>query len=267
MLAELPSLGEAASVFAAGAAAGFINVLVGSGTLISFPVLLLFGYPPLTANISSSLGLVFGSLSGAWGYRREIAQNIRIAKMLMPASMLGGLVGGGLLLVLPSSVFDVIVPVLVALGLVMVVVGPLIQKRAATRQGAASLADTDAYPASRGKVIATWIIAFLLGIYGGYFGAAQGILLVGFFGLILTTSLQNINALKNFLVAGLSIVVALLFAFFATEHIDWSVVVILAAGALLGGTLGARLGRRIPPNLLRGIILVVGTVALINLLR
>ncbi|WP_346845467.1 sulfite exporter TauE/SafE family protein [uncultured Rothia sp.] len=258
-------------ILLAGFGAGFINAIVGSGTLISFPVLLLLGFPPLTANISSAVGLVAGNIAGAFGYRQEIKQNLPLIKMLVPSSILGGATGASLLLVLPASAFDFVVPSLVALGLLMVAFGPLIQKRVAARSTttkpvlSSQQAEIGALPRG-GKRIAIIIIVFLLGIYGGYFGAAQGVLMVGILGAMLTISLQSLNAAKNFLVSFVNILASIIFICCSGELINWFVVLAVALGASVGGLVGAKVGRRLSPALLRGVILVVGTGALINLL-
>src|SRR5262245_29779904 len=161
---------EALALFAAGVWAGGINVIVGSGSLVTFPTLLLFGYPPLTANVSNNIGMVAGGVSGIYGYRRELRPNRPILARLAPASVAGSLVGAVLLLVLPAEAFTAIVPALIAIGLVMVVVGPSIQRRTAAAQ----------HEGSAGMLSRAVLTAgiFALGVYGGYFGAAQGILLV-----------------------------------------------------------------------------------------
>jgi uncharacterized membrane protein YfcA len=249
---------EAVAIFVAGVWAGGINVIVGSGTLVTFPTLLLFGYPPLTANVSNNIGMVAGGVSGIYGYRRELSPNRAILVRLAPASVAGALVGAVLLLVLPAESFNAIVPALIALGLLMVVVGPSIQRRtaAAQHEGSANVA---------AEVLLTAGI-FALGVYGGYFGAAQGILLVGLMGMILSDGIQHLTAIKNVLATVVNAVAALTFMVVATDRIDWSIVALISSGAFLGGYLGARFGRRLPPAVLRVVILVIGSVALVKIL-
>lgn len=258
---------ELGLILLAGFWAGMINVVVGSGTLVTFPVLLLFGYPPITANISNNIGLVAGGLSGTWGYRRELAPNKDMIMRLLPASAIGGLTGALLLLVLPASAFKSIVPVLIVIGLLMVIFGPTLQRRtAARRAGQGDMqADLQAGGPSRGGV---GLIAgiFVLGIYGGYFGAAQGILIVGFMGIMTTIALQQINAVKNVLTTVVNGVAAITFMIFSWHSIDWKVVALIAIGAFLGGIVGARFGRKMPPLALRATILVVGIAALVKML-
>lgn len=249
---------EAVVIFAAGVWAGAINVIVGSGTLVTFPTLLLFGYPPITANVSNNIGMVAGGISGVYGYRRELRPNKAILIRLAPASIAGGLVGAVLLLVLPDESFKAIVPALIALGLLMVVIGPSVQRRTAAAQR----------DGSRGRLSQILLTAgiFALGIYGGYFGAAQGILLIGLMGMLLSDGIQRLTAIKNVLATLVNAVAAILFVIVAPDRIDWSVVALIAAGAFLGGYLGARFGRRLPPVALRICILVIGTIALIKIL-
>jgi uncharacterized membrane protein YfcA len=254
---------EAAVIFAAGVWAGGINVIVGSGTLVTFPTLLLFGYPPLTANVSNNLGMVAGGVSGIYGYRHELKPNRSLLRWLAPASVLGAIVGALLLLVLPAESFQAIVPVLIAIGLVMVVIGPALQRRAARRSLALGRdGSTQTLTSSVGLPVGIAV----LGIYGGYFGAAQGILLVGLMGVILSEGIQRITAIKNVLATLVNAVAAVTFLVFARDHIDWPLVSLISSGTFVGGYLGARIGRRLPPVVLRSVIIVIGVLALIKIL-
>jgi uncharacterized protein len=251
---------EALAIFGAGLAAGTINTVVGSGTLITFPTLLGFGFPPVLANVSNNVGLVPGVLSGIHGYRKELqGQRARVLR-LGSASLLGGLVGAILLLVLPQSAFKAIVPALIALALVMVVGQPWLAKKVAARQKARE--EERAENQVGGPVL--WVLVFLMGIYGGYFGAAQGILLLGLFGITFSDNLQRINAVKNVLACIVNAVAAVVFI--AATHIDWAAAGLIAAGSVIGGQIGARVGRRLPPWALRALIVCVGVAALIRLL-
>jgi len=245
-----------AAVLLAGVAAGTINTVVGSGTLITFPTLLAMGVPPVTANVSNTIGLVPGSLSGALGYRRELAgQRPRLLR-LGAASLLGGLTGGVLLLTLPPGAFNAIVPVLIALGVLLVVVGPAISRRVAARAEARGVDVPDHGP------VWVWVLVFAAGIYGGYFGAAQGVLLMAILGIGLDETMQRNNATKNVLAMLVNGVAAVLFIVVA--HVDWRVAGLIALGSIVGGQLGATVGRRLPPAVLRGFIVVVGVAALLN---
>lgn len=250
---------EASVIFAAGVWAGTINVIVGSGTLITFPTLLLFGYAPITANVSNNIGLVAGGLSGIHGYRAEALRHRSLLLRLAPASVVGALTGALLLLVLPAGAFQAVVPVLISIGLVMVVAGPAMQRRTARRH-----AQLGAHPPTSRWVLPAGI--YLLGIYGGYFGAAQGILLMGLMGVLLTIGLQDINGIKNVLGTIVNAIAAVTFMVVAWDRIDWQVVGLIGVGSLIGGYLGARIGRRLPPGVLRAVILVIGALALVKIL-
>jgi uncharacterized protein len=249
---------EIAAVLLAGVAAGTINTVVGSGTLITFPTLLALGVPPVTANVSNTVGLVPGSLSGAVGYRRELAGQRGRLLRLAPASLLGAVAGAVLLLVLPPSAFDAIVPALIAIGVLLVVLGPSIQRRVAARHEArGGIPDHGAawvWPAVAGA-----------GVYGGYFGAAQGVLLMAILGIGVDDDLQRHNATKNVLALLVNGVAAVVFMVVA--DVDWTVAGLIAVGSVVGGQIGAGVGRRLPAALLRAVIVVVGVVALVVLLR
>jgi uncharacterized membrane protein YfcA len=247
------SLLEAILVLVAGVFAGTINTIVGSGTLVTFPVLLAIGYGPVTANVSNTIGLVPGSISGAVGYREELAgQRARLLR-LGSASLLGGVTGAVLLLSLPGSAFEAIVPVLIAIALVLVVAQPRLTRALAARR----------VPRPHGGV-PLWLAVFGTGVYGGYFGAAQGVILLAITGIALAEDLQRLNALKDVLAALVNGVAALIFVFAA--HGAWAPALVLAAGAIAGGQLGARIGRSLPPGALRAVIVVVGVAAIVHLL-
>ncbi len=238
----------------AGLFAGCINTVVGSGTLVTFPVLLAVGYPPVVANVSNTIGLVPGSISGAIGYRDELAgQRERIVR-LGSASLLGGITGAILLLTLPSSAFEAIVPVLIVIALLLVVFQPRLAR---------ALAERRSHTRRHGGP-ALWTGIYGTGVYGGYFGAAQGIILLALMGIAMPDEdLQRVNALKNVLAALVNGVAAVIFIFAA--DVAWLPAVLLAAGAAVGGQVGARIGKRLSPALLRGVIVVVGVAAIVQL--
>jgi len=248
---------EAVLIALAGVAAGTINTVVGSGTLITFPTLLAFGVPPVTANVSNTVGLVPGSMSGVFGYRRELAgQRARVLR-LGAASLVGGVAGALLLLWLPSSAFDAIVPALIALGVVLVVLGPRIQRSVAARaESRGGIPDHGVWW--------VWPAVAAAGVYGGYFGAAQGVLLMAILGIGVADSMQRHTATKNVLALIVNAVAALVFI--AVADIDWTVAGLIAIGSVIGGQIGATVGRRLPPVLLRAVIATVGVVALVVLL-
>ncbi len=260
MLSPLGAL----AVLGAGVAAGTINTVVGSGTLITFPTLLALGLPPVTANVSNTVGIFPGSLAGTWGYRAGLAGQGRRLVGPVLASTAGGLLGGLALLVLPVAAFRTIVPVLIGLACVLVLIGPRVNRWLADRRQAALTA-----PEAGPLAVAhhpTGLAAAVLGsgVYGGYFGAAQGVLLIAILGILYDEDLQRVNAAKNLLAAVVNLTAAALFVVVAS--VDWQAAGLVAAGSTIGGLLGARVGRRLPARVLRALVLVVGVVALSQML-
>jgi uncharacterized membrane protein YfcA len=245
----------ALGILAAGTAAGGINTIVGSGSLITFPTLLAAGYSPVVANVSNTLGLVPGSISGAVGYRQELVGQRERIKFLGVPSTLGGISGAVLLLTLPGSVFESVVPILILVACVLVAVQPRLRQWMAARR-----AGVEEGHGGPGLVVTV----FLTGVYGGYFGAAQGVILMALLSIFLAGDLQRHNALKNVLAAFVNGVAAVLFILFA--HIAWGAAALLAVGSVVGGQLGATVGRRLPPEILRAVIIVVGLIVAVKLL-
>ena len=245
---------EVLAIFGAGMAAGAINAIVGSGSLITFPTLLAFGFSPVVANVSNNVGLVPGNISGVYGYRRELAgQRGRLVRLGI-ASCAGAAAGASALLALPGSVFDVVVPALIILACVLVVVQPRLSEWVAARGKGES--------AHGGPLLAAGV--FGAGVYGGYFGAAQGVLVIGLLGIFLTESLQRINGAKNVLVTIVNAAAAVIFVIFA--HVAWLPAGLIAAGSVIGGLIGARFGRRLPPLVLRILIVVIGVISAVKLI-
>jgi uncharacterized protein len=246
--------GEILAIALAGLAAGAVNTVVGSGTLITFPVLLACGYAPVTANVSNTIGLVPGSVSGAIGYRRELAGQRPRALRFGVASALGGATGAALLLILPASAFKTIVPAFIAVALVLVLLQPRINR----------LLASGAVGSWHERGILPPLAVYATGIYGGYFGAAQGIMLLAILGAALPQSLQRTNALKNVLAALVNGVAGLYFVLAA--HVAWAPVAIIAVSSIAGAQLGAHYGRRLSPGALQGLVVLVGTTAIVRLL-
>jgi uncharacterized protein len=253
---------EMLAVAAAGFAAGGINAVVGSGTLVSFPVLLAVGLPPVPATISNSLGLIAGNLSGSIGYRRELRGQRRLLLRLVPASVLGALTGAFLLLHLPASTFEAIVPILIGVAVLLVALQPQLQRRLA-----AGPSDITAPRVRGARLAGLFAGAYATGTYGGYFAASQGVLQIGIFGLLLHESLQRLNALKNVLTLTVNTVAAGAYVVVATDRVDWQAAGLLAAGSLVGGAISARYGRRLPSGVLRTAIVVLGVVAIVVLVN
>jgi uncharacterized membrane protein YfcA len=242
---------EAAAVLVAGVGAGAINTVVGSGTLLTFPLLLAIGYGPVTANVSNTIGLAPGGFSGAFGYRRELVGQEHRMTVLLAASIIGGAAGAVLLLALPSSAFDAVVPVFIAVAVVLVIVQPAVTRRLASR------------PHGETRTGLARVGVLGSGVYGGYFGAAQGVLLMAVLGLTLPDHLQRTNALKNLLAATVNLVAGLIFVFAAS--VAWEAAALLAVGSIIGGQLGANLARRLSATALRGVVVLVGVIAVLHL--
>ncbi len=252
------TIGRAIAIIAAGGAAGFINSIVGSGTLISFPTLVGVGFDKITANVTNNIGLFPGSASASWGFRTELRGHGRRLMVLASASGVGALVGALLLFRLSSATFKVVVPFLVLIGVALVLIQPFVMARLRERRAA-----TDASQVGR-ITPALWLAVCATGVYGGYFGAAQGVILIGIMGLMLDEPLVRVNAFKNVLATVVGLIAGLVFL--TKTSVPWTSVALLAVGSISGGLLGARIGRRIPPKVLRGIVATVGVVAAVRLL-
>jgi uncharacterized membrane protein YfcA len=237
---------EAVAVLGAGLAAGTANTIVGAGSLVTFPTLVAIGLSPLAANVTNTVGLVAGGVSGVWGYRRELSGQRATLLRLAAAAVAGGLVGGLLLLALPAAAFAAIVPALLVLGAALVALQPRVSAWIAARH------DGGPRPHGGAGLLAG---IFATSVYGGYFGAAQGVLHIGLLGIFLPASLQTINGLKNVLATVVNLTAAVLFVLVA--DVDWLAAAVLAAGGIAGGQLGATVGRRLPALALRVTIVVV----------
>jgi len=268
---------DAVLILLAGVGAGVMNAVVGAGTLITFPTLLLLGYPPLLANMSNAVGLIPGSIAGAYGYRATLVGRGRIVRRLMLATASGGLLGALLLVFLPAGTFEAIVPALLIASAVLAAFQPriadLVAVRRARRSGGESglatmTVDTPAASGASSAPIAerlTPAIVFAVfgtGIYGGYFGAAQGVILLVVLGVALGGAMNSLNGIKNVLSGVANFISATLFVFIG--EIDWAVAGLVAVGATIGGGLGGRYGRRLPANALRGLVVLVAVIAAVS---
>lgn len=251
------SFGEAVLILVAGIGAGTINTIVGSGSLITFPTLLFLGYPPIAANVSNNIGMVAGGIAGSVGYREELRGQVGFIRRYGPVSFVGAILGALLLLRLPASAFATIVPVLILVALALVVLGPRLQSAARGSQSG--------HPQPRWHTWALAVGIFAAAVYGGYFGAAQGVLLMGLLSVLSTEPLQRLNGFKNVLATIVNGVAAVTFLVVAPAQARWPAVGLIAVGAAIGGTLGATIGRRLSPRALRAIIVVIGVVAIAKL--
>lgn len=235
---------EVAAVLLAGLAAGAINAIVGSGSLVTFPVLLAVGFPSVTANVSNTVGLVFGNVSAVWGYRRELRGQGRRVLLMGTGTAAGAATGAALLLVLPEGVFEAVVPLLILLACV------LMARRPAPPQTSRSL--------TAGRMAVLGATAYGVGVYGGYFGAAQGVILLAALRLLLPDALQTLNGLKNALVGIANGVAAIGFVLFA--DVAWDAAALVAVGSIAGAAVGARHGRRLPDHVLRAVVVAGGSI-------
>ena len=246
--------GHVLALLGIGVAAGVINTVVGSGSLVTFPVLLALGYNPLPANVINKLGLTPGNVTGTIGYRRELRGLARLAVTLAALAAVGGVIGAVLLLNLPESIFNSVVPWLLLAACALVLVQPTVKKLLA-RSGGGIV---------KGSGAVVRVGAFLVAIYGGYFGGGQGVILLSLLGLTVRQDLQRLNAVKNVLAATANVVGSIVFCVVAS--VVWSAVAVMACGAIIGGFLGARIGRRLPPGKLRLVVVAIGVIAAIKLM-
>lgn len=240
---------EAVAVFAAALAAGGVNAIVGSGSLITFPTLLAVGFAPVTANVSNTVGLCFGNFSAVWGYREELKGQERRAIGLAAVGGVGAVAGGVLLLVLPSGVFDAVVPVLILMACALLVLRPSPRLHQVPR---------------RTRVLALGGIAFFAGLYSGYFGAAAGVILLAVLRLLINDRLQRLNGAKNLVIGTANAIAALLFVIFA--HVAFLAAALVAVGSIVGAQIGSKYGRRIPDERLRWVVVTVGVIVAIVLI-
>ena len=270
-------------ILLAGFWAGTINTVVGSGTLVTFPVLVAMGFPPVTAQISNAMGLVAAGVSGVFGFRRELAASRSVLPALTTASLAGGVVGAFLLMVLPEEVFGVAAPILIAVAICFVLFQPTLSRWVRRRKageaeearavggagGAGGAAGEDPLTepeAPTGPVSPVlWALIFAAGIYGGYFVAAQGVLLLGILGVFLSGALVYSNAIKTWRSLAVNLIAAVSYLLFAFDRIDWRAVLLIAVSSMIGASLGAQIGRRIKPVWLRVVIVVVGVAGLVNM--
>ena len=244
---------EVILVLVAGFAAGTINAVVGSGTLITFPALLAVGYSPVVANVSNTLGLVPGAASSAFGYRKELRGSRTRLLRFAPWTTLGAIGGAALLLTLPDEAFDAIVPILIGISLVLIVFQPRISAWITARR--------ETHRPHGGPGLLAGILG--TGVYGGYFGAGQGVLLFGLLATSLGGDLKEVNAIRAVLAGIANGVAAVVFVLVA--DIAYLPAVLIAVGSTAGGLFGAGIGRRLSDPVLRAVIVVVGVAAIAQL--
>jgi len=267
-----------------GVVAGAINAAVGSGSLLTLPVLMAVGLPPGVAVRTNTVGMFFSTVGSVLGYRREIAEERRHLTPLVLTALLGASAGALLLLTSPAEALDVVVPVLIVVALALVVLQkPLTaalrsrsEKRAegrAAADGAGTEKATDAGASADGSERSPLRSPALVGsigaasVYGGYFTAAQGVLYLGILGVFTGRPMGSVNSVKNLLSLCVNLAAALIYviAFFVVDaQVVWAASAAIAVGSLLGGFFGAHLAKRLPEWALRGVIVVVALAALVR---
>ena len=257
--------GQQALVVAAGIAAGGINGIAGGGSLVSFPALLAVGQPALAANVTSTVGIWPGYLGGVVGFRAEVTDQGRRIRSLLPATLAGAVAGGALLLTTPSEAFEALAPFLILAACALFAVQPLLARRWGDDGVASTAAGDDAperEPTAPGTLVQAG--AFLAAVYGAYFGAGLGVVLLALFGTLLPDRLVRTTSLRTVLSLATNTVAAVLFALAAP--VDWGLAGLLAGGSLVGGFVGARIARRIPTALLRAAVITIGVSGAVRLL-
>jgi uncharacterized membrane protein YfcA len=242
------------AVFFGGLCAGVMNAVAGGGTLVSYPILLWLGRDPILANATNALALWPGSLAGAWGFRREIAQVPRLLRLLVPAAVVGGVIGGWLLLATPGKLFAGVVPFLILFATVVLAAKSLL----------ARLGRTASAPSRSRRAVVLFVAQLGVSVYGGYFGAGMGILMLAALGLYGVSDFHERNALKNLLAATTNGLAGIFFIF--ARAIRWDDGLVLAAGSVAGGLVGAAVGRRVSSKALEAVAVVVGVVATVSLI-
>jgi len=234
-------------MFAVASVAGAINSVAGGGTLLTFPTLVWLGVSPLSANVTNSVALWPGQISGVWGYRRPLAQVERRALALVVPSLIGGALGGVLLIFTPTRLFDRLVPFLILFATTLFTVQGPLQRRF----------NLTAIHQSRSHWLSwTMCFQFVVALYGGYFGAGVGILMLAALSLMGHTDIHRMNALKNLLAVCMNGAAAVYFVF--TANVVWFDAVVMAVGAIIGGAGGAGLALRLGPRVVRSIVILVG---------
>lgn len=248
-------------VLVTGFAAGVLSSTVGVASLLSFPTLVALGLPPVTANVSNTLGLIPGGLGGVVGYRDEVREAGPIARAIVVVCALGAVVGAALLLGLPPGVFEAVVPWLILFTCLLVGAQPRISAWLRARH---EQQHGEQRAERRHMSPATTAFAAITGMYGGYFGAGAGVMMVAVLGLGTDLELRVVNGLKTLSLMVGNLVAGLIFVFVADPR--WDAAALLAAGSLVGGYVGARIGRRLPDVVFRGAVVVAGVVAAVLML-
>ena len=245
------------AVLAAGLGAGILTTTVGVASLLSFPVLVAVGIPPVVANASNTVGLAPGAVSGSWGYRDQLREHPGVTVAVLATCAVGAIAGAWLLLSLPPGVFEAVVPWLILFTCLLVGLQPRISAWMRARHEELPPDRTSMSPV-------TTVFATATGVYGGYFGAGSGVMMMAVLGLGLDLEFRVVNALKTLAVMAANVVAGLIFVVVA--ELDWRAIALLAGGSIVGGYVGSRIGQRLPAPALRAGIVVAGVVAALAML-
>ncbi len=241
------TLAHGAILAAAAAAAGAINSVAGGGTIVSFPVAVALGLPPITANATNAVALTPGSIASALAYRRELGKDGAILRLFLPAALAGGVTGAILLLLTPQKIFDAIVPLLVLFATILLLVQNL-------RRAPAPVKDAE-WRVPQSPLVAV-LMQLVIGLYGGYFGGGMGIMMLALYSRMGGTDIHRMNGIKSVVGAAINGVASI--AFVVAGAIDWRVGLVMAAGAVLGGFAGAAGARRVKPVIVRWLVVAIG---------
>ena len=242
--------GQLAIAGLAALAAGVVNALAGGGTLISFPVLLALGIPPIAANVTNTVALVPGYLSGTWAQRLDLQGQARRLWVLLPVAACGGLVGAGLLLITPERAFTLLIPLLIITAVAILALGDQVKRRLAAR--------ISRRPSGHEHLLGPAVGVFFAAIYGGYFGGGLGIIVIAVLGFVLVDSLRRLNALKQSVSLVVNAGAALIFA--CSGRVWWGTALVMLVCALLGGYIGGHTAGRLSPAVLQRVVLIIGVV-------
>jgi uncharacterized membrane protein YfcA len=245
------TLTRVAALAVASAAAGLVNAVAGGGSLLSFPAAVAFGLSPLIANATNAVALTPGSIASAFAYRRELSRDRAALRVLIPPAFAGGLVGSLLLLHTPQAVFDTIVPLLVLFATALLLVQNLRPRRPVNADDAGAHAWV--LPRSTGFAV---VLQFLVGVYGGYFGAGMGIMMLAILDRLGGVDIHGMNGLKSVLAAAINAIATV--AFVIAGAVDYRVALIMAVGAIAGGLAGASWARRLKPVYVRWGVVAIG---------
>jgi hypothetical protein len=257
----MESFGDVLTVAAAGLGAGFVNGAAGGGSLVSYPLLLATGLPARTANVTNTVGILTGYVGGALGFRDHLRSQRPRLRELAPVAIVGAVAGAVLLLVTSESAFEAIVPLLILGACLLFGVQPIVRRRLVERR--TNRVDTPRESTGRLGAIALASV-FAAAIYGGYFGAGIGVILLAILGIVLDEPLARVNGLRGVLSLLINAVAAVVFALGA--DVDWAVAGVLSATCLVGGYAGARVSLRLPDHLLRVVVITFGLAAVARLL-